>query len=193
MRFDFSADTVIQTWFLDWREHGDRLLPYHVRIDDGERTFDYHYTRIDISSESPLWFFDAVPAPALDEVEIYRLHRKLLAAHCIGDADLVSRLSAPAITSANQGRVDEVTNADLLARFKSLFESLDYTEYHDLSTPVIEVADSSDVGWIAVNVRAIGKAQDSDQTFDDRWAWIMTVRKVDGRWLHAANASNRSE
>lgn len=193
MRFDFAEDTVIQTWFLDWRPHDNAELPYHIRIDDGERMFDYHYTRIEVSSQSPLWFFDAVPVPPLDEVEIYRLHRKLLAAHCIGDANLVAQLSAPSIVSANGGRVNEVTNADLLARFTSLFEALDYTAYHDLSAPVIEVADSSNIGWIAVNTRAIGKAQDSDKMFDDQWAWIMTVRKIAGRWLHAANASNRAE
>jgi hypothetical protein len=193
MRFEFPEDTVIQTWFLDWRAHGNTLLPYHVRIDDGERTFDYHYTSIDISSESPLWFFESVPAPPLDEVEVYRLHRKLLAAHCIGDASMMARLSAPVIINANRGSVSEISNAAVEARFTSLFQSLDYTEYHDLSAPVIEVSDSSDIGWIAVNTRAIGKAQDSDKTFDDQWAWIMTVRKIDGRWLHAANASNRAE
>ena len=81
LRFDFPEDTLIFASFLDWREQEDRLLPYHIRIDDGERTFDYRYTNIDIAEESPLWFFEAVPAPSLDELQIYRLHRKLLSAH----------------------------------------------------------------------------------------------------------------
>ncbi|NCF24863.1 MAG: hypothetical protein GWP60_10010 [Gammaproteobacteria bacterium] len=52
---------------------------------------------------------------------------------------------------------------------------------------------SGDVGWIAVNTRAVGTERSSGRSFDDQWAWIMTVRKIDGRWLHTANASNRQE
>jgi hypothetical protein len=191
LRFDFPDDNVIVASFLDWRETDDRVLPHHVRVDDGERTFDYRYTRVDISRASPLWFFEAVPAPPIDELQIYRLHRKMLAAHCIGDAVMMAALSAPAVYSVNRGRLDTATNEELEARFSSLFDALDYTEYHDLSAPVIEV--SGEVGWIAVNTRAIGEEKNSGRTFDDTWAWIMTVRKVDGRWLHAANASNRQE
>ena len=191
LRFDFPEDTLIFASFLDWREQEDRLLPYHIRIDDGERTFDYRYTNIDIAEESPLWFFEAVPAPSLDELQIYRLHRKLLSAHCTGDAGMIAELSAPSVYSVNGGRMDTATNAELETRFSSLFDALVYTEYHDLSAPVIEV--SGDVGWIAVNTRAIGEEKSSGRTFDDTWAWIMTARKVDGQWLHTANASNRQD
>ena len=191
LRFDFPDDKVINASFLDWRETDDRVVPHHVRVDDGERTFDYRYTSIDISRASPLWFFEAVPAPPIDELQIHRLHRKMLAAHCIGDAGMMAALSAPSVYSINRGRLDTATNEELEARFSSLFDALDYTEYHDLSAPVIEV--SGEVGWIAVNTRAIGAEKNSGRTFDDQWAWIMTVRKVDGRWLHTANASNRRE
>ena len=162
-----------------------------IRIDDGERAFDYRYTRVDISRASPLWFFEAVPAPPIDELQIYRLHRKMLAAHCTGDARMIAALSAPAVYSVNSGRMDKTTNAELETRFSSLFDALEYSEYHDLTAPVIEV--SGEVGWIAVNTRAAGKEKKSGRTFDDQWAWIMTVRKVDGRWLHTANASNRQD
>ena len=104
---------------------------------------------------------------------------------------MMAALSTPSVYSVNRGRLDTATNEELEARFSSLFDALDYTEYHDLSAPVIEV--SGEVGWIAVNTRAIGEEKNSGRTFDDTWAWIMTVRKVDGRWLHAANASNRQE
>ena len=191
LRFDFSEDSVITAAFMEWREQDGRMLPFHIRIDDGERTFDYRYTSIAVSSESELWFFDVVPAPSLDELQIYRLHRKLLAAHCMGDAESIALLSAPAVYSVNRGRMDEATNAELQARFTSLFETLDYLEYRDLTEPVIEA--SGNVGWIAVNTRAIGAEKNSGRTFDDQWAWIMTARKMDGRWVHAANASNRLE
>lgn len=189
MRFVFSEDTIITTEHHDWRDHDGQSLPFHIRIDGGDRVFDYHYTEIDMSPRSPLWFFESVPAPQLGRVQLYRLHRKLLAAHCMGDAELMASLSAQSVVSANRGEVNETSNEDLKARFASLFEAIDYTEYHDLVEPIIEV--SGDVGWIAVNTRAIGKSKTSDQTFDDQWAWIMAARKVDGVWLHTGNASNR--
>jgi hypothetical protein len=191
LRFDFPDDNVIVAAFLDWREVDGGMLPYHVRVDDGERTFEYRYTSIGIAPRLPSWFFDAVPAPSIDELQIYRLHRKLLAAHCTGDAGMIAALSAPSVYSVNGGRLDTATNAELETRFSSLFDVLEYSEYHDLSAPVIEV--SGEVGWIAVNTRARGTEKNSGRTFDDQWAWIMTARKVDGHWLHTANASNRQE
>jgi hypothetical protein len=191
LRFDFPDDNVIVAAFLDWREVDGGMLPYHVRVDDGERTFEYRYTSIGIAPRLPSWFFDAVPAPSIDELQIYRLHRKLLTAHCTGDAGMIAALSAPSVYSVNGGRLDTATNAELETRFSSLFDVLEYSEYHDLSAPVIEV--SGEVGWIAVNTRARGTEKNSGRTFDDQWAWIMTARKVDGHWLHTANASNRQE
>jgi ketosteroid isomerase-like protein len=189
LRFDFPGNTVILAAFLDWREQDGMSLPRHVRIDDGERTFDYRYTSIAVTSGSPLRFFEAVPAPSLDKLLIYRLHRRLLAAHCIGDAEMIASLSAPTVHSVNRGRMEETPNADLQARFASLFDALDYTGYRDLADPVVDVA--GNVGWIAVNTRATGTEKSSGQDFDDQWAWIMTVRRIDGEWRHAANASNR--
>jgi ketosteroid isomerase-like protein len=191
LRFDFPDDAVIVASFLDWREADDRMLPYRVRVDDGERIFDYRYTSISIAPGSPFWFFDAVPAPSIDQLQIYRLHRKLLAAHCTGDAGMIAALSAPSVYSVNRGRLDIATNADLETRFTSLFDALEYSEYVDLSDPVIEV--SGEVGWIAVNTRAAGAEKNSGRLFEDQWAWIMTARKIDGHWLHTANASNRQE
>jgi hypothetical protein len=193
MRFDFSEDTVIEARFLDWRPHEDSELPFQISIDDGERTFDYRYTDIRVSASSPDWFSAAVPGPVPDEVGVYRLHRNLLAAHCVGDAGQMAALSAAVLTSANRGKLTTMSNADLEERFITLFETLDYTEYHDLSDPVIEVSADGTLGWIAVNTRTVGTARETGQTFDDQWAWIMTARKVDGRWLHSADASSRLE
>ena len=137
-----------------------------------------------------MWFFDALDAPELDQLNAYRMHRKLLVAHCLGDASLIAKLSAAEIVSANNGELSTVSKEALRERFTGLFAQIDYTEYHDLALPIIEVAESGDTGWIGVNVRAVGESVESGDPFDLKWAWIMVVRKVDGRWLHAGNASN---
>jgi len=182
--------TIISVTFHDWRIAGEDALPYHVQIDDGERIFDYRFTEVDVAVESPLWFFATVPAPALDEVQVYRLHRKLLAAHCLGDAGLMAELSAPDTIIASRGELFRESRDAIRTQFSGVFQRLDYTGYFDLKPPTISVSQSGDLGWIAVNVRAVGSEIQSGDKFDDQWAWIMTVAKINGRWLHTGNASN---
>ncbi len=186
-----DTDTILVT-FHDWR--GEKTpLPYHARIDDGERVFDYRYSHVDVSEQSPLWFYEAVPAPNIDAVQVYRLHRKLLAAHCLGDAELMAELSAPTTVVASRGDIVEPTRESMRERFTSVFERVNYESYVDLKPPIIRIADSGDIGWITVNVRARGSVHGSDASFDDQWAWIMLVEKIDGVWRHAGNASNHRE
>ena len=191
--FEFPENTVISVKFDDWRNVGKVSLPYRLQIDDGQRVFDYHYSDIRVTPRSPLWFFDAVPPPRIDAVQVYRLHRKLLAAHCLGDADMIADLSAPEVIAASRGKLEQMTNEAMRERFAALFQSLDYTAYLDLVAPTIELAEDATLGWIGVNVEAQGKEIETGTLFSSQWAWIMMVRKIDGVWLHAGNASNRAE
>ena len=188
--FEFPETPLIAVTFSDWRQADGVDVPFVAEIDDSERVFIYRYSTVTMDPRSPLWFHEAVSAPDLDEVRVYRLHRRRLAAHCLGDAEMMSDLSAERTVSANRGKLSSTSKDAVRERFEELFEHVDYTEYHDIATPVIEIAGSSDLGWIAVNVRAVGVDRQSGFSFDNQWAWLMAVRKVDGRWLHAGNASN---
>lgn len=186
--------TSIEVAFSDWKAAADGMeLPFAALIDDGTRRFDYRFVTIETHDRSPLWYFDAVPAPPLDDVAVYRLHRRLLAAHCLGDADMMAEWSVPEPLIASRGELQRTTRETVRERFAATFERIAYREYIDLVPPVIHVAEAGDSGWIAVNVRARGEERSTGRRFDDRWAWVMMVRKVDGRWLHAGNASNRAE
>ena len=191
--FEFPEDTVVSVTFDDWRSTGDIALPFHMRIDDGDRIFDYHYSEIDLAPRSPLWFFEAVSAPSIDSVQVHRLHRKLLAAHCLGDAELIANLSAPRILSANRGDLQEFSRDAMRERFSALFETLNYTSYQDIEIPVIDISTSSDLGWIGVNVRASGSVIETGDSFSEQWAWVMMVKKIDNVWMHAGNASSNAE
>jgi hypothetical protein len=191
--FEFPGSEPIIATFSDWRSLDDLEIPFQVDIDDGQRVFSYRYTSIDTAPKTPLWFFEAVSSPSLDEVQVYRLHRQLLAAHCLGDADMIARLSSEQILSANNGAMVQVPNLSIRDRFSGLFEHLDYTAYHDIQTPIIEIAEGSDLGWIGVNVRAVGVNVEQGTPFDNQWAWLMLVRREHGKWLHAGNASNLAQ
>lgn len=188
--FEFPESEPIVATFSDWRSLDDLEIPFQVDIDDGQRVFSYRYTSIDMTPKTPLWFFEAISFPSLDEVQVYRLHRQLLAAHCLGDADMIAQLSSAQILSANNGALVQLTNPSIQDRFSQLFEHLDYTAYYDLQAPSIEIAEGSDLGWIGVNVRAVGVVVAQGTPFDNQWAWLMVVRKEHGKWLHAGNASN---
>ena len=191
--FEFPGDTVISVEFSDWRAADERWLPYQLSIDDGERTFKYRYTDIDLTARSPLWYFEAVDVPAIDEVQVYRLHRKLLAAHCLADARMMADLSAPEVLTASRGELRPISNQSILERFTALFEVLNYTGYRDLAPPTIELSADGSLGWIGASVRAEGTERASGALFENQWAWVMMVRKIDGVWLHAGNASNLKE
>ena len=191
--FEFPESEPIVASFSDWRSLDQLAIPFQVEIDDGQRVFTYRYTSIDITPRTPLWFFETVSVPSIDEIQVYRLHRQLLAAHCLGDADMIARLSSAQIIAVNNGALVQVTNPSIRERFTELFKRLDYTAYSDIVTPVIEIAEESDLGWIGVNVRATGETLAQGTPFDDQWAWLMIVRKERGTWLHAGNASNLAQ
>lgn len=193
LRLAFPETPPIDASFSDWATIDTHTLPRHITIDDGSRSFDYAYTHISIKSKSPLWFYDALPAPEIDAVNIHRLHRKLMAAHCLGDAKMMADLSTDQVIIASRGHINTVTKIDMLNRFTGVFKRVNYTQYHDLKQPIIEVAQSGDIGWVAVNPRAIGKTVATEEPFDDQWAWVMLARKTDGQWLNAGNASNYAE
>ncbi len=181
----------IRVRFSDWRQFDGLALPYDLVVDDGERTFAYRYSYVDPSPRPPTWMFDELEAPALDAVRLYRLHRRLLAAHCLGDAAMLATLSSPTVLVASDGRLASATKLDMQRGFEQLFERLDYARYEDVKPPAIEVSTAGDLAWIAVEVRARGTVRASGIAFDDRWAWIMLARKEAGDWVHAGNASNR--
>jgi len=154
LRLDLPDAPVIEILFDDWRGADGAEVPFHVVFDDQSRTFEYRYDEISLHTGSPLWFVDAVEAPPLDQVRIYRLHRRLLAAHCMGDAALMAQLMGPSAIIADNGALSEVSPEDVQARFADVFSRVDYTAYRDLSEPIIEVSESGDLGWAVVTVRS---------------------------------------
>jgi len=192
MLFEFPETAPIAVTLSDWRTIDGNDLPFLLQVDDGERSFEYRYTDIDIAPHSPLWFYDAVAVPDIDQIGVYRLHRTLLAAHCLGDARLIASLSAPEIIDVSGGTVRTISSAELQELFTTVFARLRYDRYDDIAFPVIEIAAGSDMAWIAADVLAVATDKQTEETFESKWAWVMMARKVDDSWLHVGTASNRA-
>lgn len=188
-------ESEITVAFDDWRASaGDKEIPYALTITHEGREFDYRYADVSFfegaNGKDAVDFHDAIAAPAIDEINIHRLHRALMTAHCRGDAGMMAALTAPQTVIANRGEVFNATSEQTGERFASVFSRVDYTDYHDLKDPAVEVSQSGDIGWIVVNPLAQGREIESGETFSLQWAWVMLVRKIDGDWLSAGNASN---
>lgn len=184
-------ETPIAVRFDDWRvEQNEIALPYRIVIEHQENTFTYEYTEVEITDGDIIDFHEQYAAPAFDDLQIYRLHRAMLAAHCRGDAALMAQLSAPEITIANRGAVSETTPDDMQALFEGVFLRLDYTAYHDLLAPSIRVAESGDIGWAFVNTRLEALNKETGETLSQDWAWAMMAEKTDGAWRMSGNASS---
>lgn len=69
---------------------------------------------------------------------------------------MMADLSNETIISADKGRRTEYDNNLMRERFTGLFGMLNYTEYHDLQQPVVEIAASGELGRVIVNVRSEG-------------------------------------
>ncbi len=82
MLFAFPDAPVISAEFLDWQMAGDIELPFLIRIDDGDRVFDYRYTEVDLRPRPPLWYFDSIAAPPIDDIQVFRSQRRRMAAGC---------------------------------------------------------------------------------------------------------------
>lgn len=192
LRFAFPGDLVVEATFADWRTGDGRPLPWRVDIDDGERVFTYRYRVLAFGADAEAWWAGRPHAAwAAPEVEVHRLHRALLAAHCDGDAARMAALAAPEGRYLGQGAFDLLTPDDIRARFRGVFDRLDYHAYEDVEPPVIDVAASGDLAWATVEVRARGSVRASGEAFDDQWAWVMLARRVDGAWRNAGIAASR--
>jgi len=190
MRFDVG-DLKIEIHASDWRNIDGVSVPMALLIDDGSRTFDYRYRTVDTDDKPMMWYYDSVASPNLDEIDILRLHRQILVAHCMGDAAMMASLTAPVATIANRGSVGDTTPEEMAARFSQVFERRKYSAYIDTQYPRVSAAQSGDIGWAIVQVNAKGITEPAGAPFDEHWAWVMLAQKIDGRWRMAGNASNR--
>ena len=189
MRYDVG-DLQIDIVASDWRDVGGTAIPFALLIDDGTRTFDYRYRTVDTSDKPMMWYYDSVASPNLDEIDILRLHRQLLVAHCMGDAAMMASLTAPVATIANRGSVGDTNPEEMAARFARVFDRRKYSAYIDTQYPRVSVAQSGDIGWAIVQVNTKGITEPTGAPFDEHWAWVMMAKMIDGRWLMAGNASN---
>lgn len=139
------------------------------------------------------WPPSAGAGRAADREALLQLHRDVLRAHLTSDVDLLLRAEGDDYIVANRGEVTRPTLEERRARFGPYFGSTRFSTYRDLVPPVVEVSDDGTLGWVIVQIEAVGEQTAADgtiQPIEFVSAWIELYKKEAGVWRRTGNVSN---
>jgi hypothetical protein len=130
--------------------------------------------------------------------ELLRLQAQFRAAHLGYDADLLVSTAADPLVSVDSGRVSVSSQAEQLALFRRYFGEVRFLEWDDAVPPQVTLADDGTLAVVLVQktVRAVAKTAPASAEASaraERFAWVETWRKQDGRWRMVMIASTRGE
>lgn len=185
--------TVIRFRYEDWRPVSDIVLPFRVWIDDGSRTFEYRFSKIEFNTGALAEFH--APEQVLTEAQkLLRRHRAIMDAHLFGQADKMSGFSGDAAVILSEGEVYEMTGAAFISGFERMLSNRDYTVYDDLIRPKVNISADGSLGWVIAQVEAKGLRLDTggkpSGPLSFVCAWIELYEKADGQWKLVGNVSN---
>ena len=133
---------------------------------------------------------------ATDAERLAALHQKVIRAHQESDVELLLEDSSADYVVASRGDVTRPTIADRRARLGSYLGRTRFSEYRDLREPIVTVSADGTLGWVMVQVHAVGEQTGADgetHRVEFTSAWIELYQKRDGRWLRVGNVSNFKE
>lgn len=134
-----------------------------------------------------------IEAPLEARAKLLALHEEAMQAHRESNADLLLRSEGPDFVSANRGEITQPTLDARRARFQQYLGNTRFTEYIDLVPPIVRVSDDGSLGWVIVQVRAVGvqtKQDGSSQPLAFESAWIELYERRGDSWYRAGNVSN---
>ena len=114
-------------------------------------------------------------------------------AHRESDVELLLRSEGAAFISVNRGQITEPTLEARRARFQRYLETTRFTEYVDLVPPIVRVSADGSLGWVIVQVRAVGVQTTQDggsQPLAFESAWIELYERRGDSWYRVGNVSN---
>lgn len=130
-----------------------------------------------------------VPKAPADEAVLRDLHAKVVRAHLERRVALLMEDEAADSVVAGRGEITRPTLDERRARFTTYFRDTAFTEYRDLVEPLVHVSADGTLGWVMVQVRALGTRSDGGPV-DFTSAWIELYEKRAGRWWRVGNVSN---
>jgi hypothetical protein len=127
-----------------------------------------------------------------DRSQLLAFHQRMLEAHLESDVDLLFEASADDYVIANRGEILRPTLEERKARLGPYLEATTFTEYKDLTVPVVRISADGSMGWVIAQVGASGVqlTPDGERPIEFVSAWIELYEKRDGSWVQVGNVSN---
>jgi hypothetical protein len=130
--------------------------------------------------------------PEAERATLLRIHAEDQLAHLATDVDRLMAHQGDLLITVAQGRVDEITRAQVREHFTQYFAGATYQEYADLEPPRVELSSDATLAWIISRTRVRRTTRHPDGTTTERqfvYAGFMGYARRAGRWLRIANVA----
>lgn len=131
--------------------------------------------------------------PATDpRAELLALHEAARQAHLKGDPAPLAAAIGDRLLLAENGVIRSQTKADVAKFFSGYLARVRYSEWRDVSPPVVMVSPDGKMAWMAVALEArytrADKPAEGAKTFKS--SWIATYQRDDCAWRMTGIASD---
>lgn len=125
--------------------------------------------------------------------ELRALHEKVLRAHRESNVELLLEDEAEDYVVASRGEVTRPTLAERRGFLGPYLRATTFTEYKDLTDPIVTTSADGTLGWVVVQVRARGTQTGEageKRPLEFVSAWIELYQKRNGKWYRTGNVSS---
>ena len=134
--------------------------------------------------------------PATDATaELLALHEMTRQAHLTGEAAPIAGTIGDQLLLAENGTIRMQSNAEVAQFFTGYLKRVRYSQWRDVSPPLVTVSPDGHLAWMAVEVEAkyrrTDKLADGEKSF--RSSWIATYARDKCAWRMTGIASNIAE
>ncbi|MHA2252970.1 MAG: nuclear transport factor 2 family protein [Candidatus Kariarchaeaceae archaeon] len=124
--------------------------------------------------------------------QIKDLHQQFIEAHLNKDVEFIVNSLSDNYISVSNGDIDYPTMKDMRVTFNDYLNNSTFTEYRDVTEPIINFSDDGSLAWVIVQVQIAGnrkKADGSEGRFDSTWAWISLYKRENDKWITLTDVS----
>ncbi|MHA2333931.1 MAG: hypothetical protein ACXAEU_18030 [Candidatus Hodarchaeales archaeon] len=125
--------------------------------------------------------------------EILAYHNAFIEAHLNKNVDFFVQDIADEYFSVSYGEIRKPTKEEIKSLFTNYLNNTVFTEYRDLSEPIINFSEDGSMAWSLVQVKVKGKQtveNESERDLDFICAWITLYKRQDNKWIRLGEVSS---
>lgn len=126
------------------------------------------------------------------KAELLAMHERTRQAHLQGEGAAIAENIGDQLLMADNGTLRTQSKADVAQFFSGYLKRVRYSEWRDVSPPVVTISPDAQIAWMAVEVAAkytrADKPAEGEKSF--RSSWIATYARDNCVWLMTGIASD---